>query len=103
MQNIIGKELAGLEPIAYQLFSRNIPYVAPVDLYPPLGFDPEKVRMLLADANWTLGPDGVRRNGKGEPLVGCCGRGRACPPALAARPLLLMLAAAAGSADNRRV
>jgi hypothetical protein len=56
--------------VAYQYFSRNMPYVSNVQLHPPLGYDPEKVRLMLAAANWTMGPDGVRRNGQGQPLVG---------------------------------
>jgi hypothetical protein len=70
LQTIVSKELANLEPIAYQYFSRNMPYVSNVQLHPPLGYDPEKVRLMLAAANWTVGPDGVRRNSQGQPLVG---------------------------------
>jgi hypothetical protein len=70
LQTVVSKELANLEPVAYQYFSRNIPYVSSVQLHPPLGYDPEKVRLMLAAANWTVGPDGVRRNGQGQPLVG---------------------------------
>ncbi len=47
-----------------------MPYVSNVQLHPPLGYDPEKVRLMLAAANWTVGPDGVRRNSQGQPLVG---------------------------------
>ncbi len=46
LQDIINRELAGLELPAYTLFASNVPY-ADVDLWPRLGYDPEKVNTGL--------------------------------------------------------
>lgn len=42
--------------------------MAGVDLVPPLGYDPEKVKLILDSAGWLMGGDGVRRK-NGVPLV----------------------------------
>jgi hypothetical protein len=64
-KDIIKRELANLEAPAFYLFAKNIPY-ADVDLSPPLGFDPEKARLLLDMANWTGSPV---RSKAGQQLV----------------------------------
>lgn len=74
LQAIVSSELAGLEPVAHQLLAANVPYVASVQLNPPLGYDPDKVKLVMSSANWTRGPGGVWRSGTGQPLVGSCMR-----------------------------
>jgi hypothetical protein len=87
LQAIVSSELAGLEPVAQQLLAANVPYVASVQLNPPLGYDPDKVKLLLSSANWTRGPGGVWWSGTGQqPLVGSC--------MLLAVPLLMFFSAA---------
>lgn len=76
-QDIIKRELANLEAPAFYLFAKNVPY-ADVDLSPPLGYDPEKVRLLLDAAGWTQAAGASVRSKAGQPLVRAFAHAGAC-------------------------
>jgi peptide/nickel transport system substrate-binding protein len=63
---IVDKLFGGHAEIARSFINELDPhYTGDVPTYP---YDPARARALLAGAGWTPGPDGIRRNAKGERL-----------------------------------
>lgn len=58
---------AGRNPVAHQQISPLDPFYSKD--YPRYPHDPARARQLLEEAGWTPGPDGIRRNAKGERLA----------------------------------
>jgi peptide/nickel transport system substrate-binding protein len=66
-QSMVDKLMGGLVPLANSFISpQQAIYSADVATYK---FDPDQARALLAEAGWTPGDDGIRRNREGQRLT----------------------------------
>jgi peptide/nickel transport system substrate-binding protein len=66
VKTIVEKLFSGHAEVARSFVNGIDPHYTPdVPTYP---YDPARARALLAGAGWTPGPDGIRRNAKGERL-----------------------------------
>jgi len=65
-KSLTDKLFQGKQPVADTFVNKLHPFYWPET--PTYAFDPAKAKALLDDAGWKPGPDGIRRNAKGERL-----------------------------------
>jgi peptide/nickel transport system substrate-binding protein len=65
-KSLTDKLFQGKQPIADSFVNKLHPFYSPET--PTYAFDPAKAKALLDEAGWKPGPDGIRRNAKGERL-----------------------------------
>lgn len=65
-KSLTDKLFQGKQPVADSFVNKLHPFYWPET--PTYAFDPAKAKALLDEASWKPGPDGIRRNAKGERL-----------------------------------